>query len=38
MPPIQAAFASRDDPQRLLGPFITALGDYALLLLDTQGW
>jgi PAS domain S-box-containing protein len=37
MPPIQAASASRDDPQRLLGPFITALSDYALLLLDTEG-
>ena len=37
MPSSQAAFASCDDPQRLLEPFIAAVADYALLLLDPDG-
>jgi PAS domain S-box-containing protein len=37
MPPSQAAFAPCEDPQRLLEPFIAAVADYALLVLDPEG-
>jgi PAS domain S-box-containing protein len=37
MPPSQAALATREDPQLLLEPFIAAVADYALLLLDPEG-
>ncbi len=37
MPSNHAVLASYDDPQRLLGPFIAAVADYALLLLDPEG-
>jgi PAS domain S-box-containing protein len=37
MPSSQTALASREDPQRLLEPFIAAVGDYALMLLDPKG-
>jgi PAS domain S-box-containing protein len=37
MPSSQAAITSRDDPQRLLGPFIATVSNCAVLLLDTKG-
>jgi PAS domain S-box-containing protein len=37
MPSSQAALAHREDSLRLLEPFVAAVGDYALLLLDTEG-
>jgi PAS domain S-box-containing protein len=37
MPSNQVAPDSRDDPQRLLGPLISVVSDYALLLIDLQG-
>ncbi len=37
MPPSHAASAPCDDPRRLLEPFIVAVADYALLVLDPDG-
>jgi PAS domain S-box-containing protein len=37
MPSSQAAPASDEDPQRLLAPFVAAVADYAMVLLDTDG-